>query len=52
MRNVAALAVLIRFNYDSWQWFTFWPPCILYLTHMDCSFMSNSIWNTNIKRTN
>jgi len=30
MRNVAALAVLIRFNDDSWQWLTLLghPVCI------------------------
>jgi len=24
MGNIAAMAILIRFNDDSWQWLTFW----------------------------
>jgi len=33
MRNVAELAVLMRFNDDSWQWRTlFGPPCMCYFS--------------------
>jgi len=31
MRNVAALAVFMRFNDESWWWLTFWGTLYMYV---------------------